>query len=142
MKMNAEQKAVFATMTAEQRAAYDKLPNDTMKAQALKTNAEKAASIAAKAKDADPKAPKVPKVSAADNRPITLIVDKNPKREGSAAHARFALYVTGMTVDAYIATCKEKLGKSQPGAARDARADISWDTKHKYITVPEATKAA
>ena len=33
---------------------------------------------------------------------IRLKTDKNPKREGSAAHKRFALYVDGQTVDDFL----------------------------------------
>jgi hypothetical protein len=135
MKMNDEQKKMYAAMTPEQKKAYDALPNDTLKAQTfagIKAKAAKAAEETKKTKE-----PKVPKVHAADSRVITLVVEKNPKRETSAAHARFALYKTGMTVDAYIATCADKLAKIQPGVKRDARADIAWDVKHKHITVSE-----
>ena len=48
--------------------------------------------------------------------------DNNPKREGSASAARFALYQDGMTV----------------GEAMEAgvtRGDINWDAKHDYISV-------
>ena len=51
---------------------------------------------------------------------ITLLVDKNPKREGCASHKAFSLYKTGMTVEQFLA----KGGTS---------ADISWDTRKKYI---------
>ena len=37
-----------------------------------------------------------------DDAVILKIVDGNPKREGSAAHARFELYVSGMTVGEFI----------------------------------------
>lgn len=34
---------------------------------------------------------------------ITVLVDKNPKQEGSAARKRFSLYKTGMSVEAAFA---------------------------------------
>lgn len=53
---------------------------------------------------------------------ICLKVDKNPKREGSAAHGRFALYVDGMTV----------------GEALEAgvtSGDLQYDTAKGFITI-------
>lgn len=59
--------------------------------------------------------PKVPGTSK-----ITLLVKENPKRGASAE--RYALYKTGMTVDAYV-------------EAGGRRADIAWDVAHSYIKV-------
>lgn len=57
---------------------------------------------------------------AADNRSprITLLVTENPKR-GKSTH-RYAIYQTGMTVDAYL-------------AAGGRRANIAWDLKRGFI---------
>lgn len=59
---------------------------------------------------------------------IKLVAEKNPKREGSASHARFALYRNDITVEAYLEACVKK-GQQR----RAARADIDWDTKRKFI---------
>jgi hypothetical protein len=56
---------------------------------------------------------------------ISVLVDKNPKRESSDAGQRFALYKNGMTVGAAL-------------AAGVLRADISWDTRHGFISIKEA----
>jgi len=49
---------------------------------------------AAVAKTSSPRTPK--------SAVIRLKTDKNPKREGSAAHKRFALYADGQTVDDFL----------------------------------------
>ena len=51
---------------------------------------------------------------------IKILVDKNPKREGSAAHGRFAMYRNGMKVSAFI---------DGGGTA----VDIGYDLKKGYI---------
>jgi len=53
---------------------------------------------------------------------ITVLVDKNPKREGSSAHERFNLYRTGMTVSQYV----EAGGRT---------GDLTYDEKHSFISV-------
>lgn len=63
---------------------------------------------------------------------IRVVADKNPKREKSASHARFALYASGQTVESYIVRCVEK-GQLR----RAARADIDWDVKHKFIELTD-----
>ena len=58
----------------------------------------------------------------ADSATIKLLVQGNPKREGSKAHGRFAAYVDGMTV----------------GAALDAGVttpDLVYDSKHGFISI-------
>lgn len=90
----------------------------------------KAASSKSRAPKAE-KAPKAPKAEKAaktpntrftDDMTITLLVDKNPKREGSTGYAHFALYFTGQTV-------------GQALAAGVTRADLLWDTNHSFISV-------
>lgn len=49
-------------------------------------------------------------------------VVSNPKRPGSMAHTRFALYREGMTVGAFL----------KAGGRRD---DLSWDVKHGHIKI-------
>ncbi len=55
-----------------------------------------------------------------DNEIITVLVTGNPKRAGSAAYERFALYRTGMTVGQFLAT-------------GGLRVDITWDVNHGFI---------
>jgi hypothetical protein len=83
-----------------------------------------------------PKEPKAPKAPTAPKAPresrfakvygpnavITLLVDKNPKRPGSASAPRFDLYATGMTV----AQWRAKGGRWD---------DMSWDVGHGFISV-------
>jgi len=63
------------------------------------------------------------KAKEVDNRVITVLAEKNPKRPGSKAHKAFEQYKNGMTVDAY-----KKLGPYPEGF-------IKYDVKHKYIQV-------
>jgi hypothetical protein len=73
---------------------------------------------------------KTPKVVIAGNKAnlarlglvITLLAKENPKRPGSEARDRFALYKSGMTVAQFQA----KGGKA---------VDIAWDLKHGFIKV-------
>ena len=58
----------------------------------------------------------------ADGDKIKVLVKKNPKRPGGAAHALFDLYKPGMTVAEFL-------------KAGGWRADIRWDTKQKFIEV-------
>lgn len=58
----------------------------------------------------------------ADTQIITVVAEANPKREGSAAHDRFALYRSGMTVADF---------KTAGGNA----ADLAYDVKHGHISL-------
>lgn len=51
---------------------------------------------------------------------------KNPKKEGSNAYRRFALYRDGMTVGKFLADGGISL-------------DLTWDTQHKFIRIEKAT---
>lgn len=51
---------------------------------------------------------------------ITVLADKNPKREGTKAHQRFALYRSGMKVSEFI-------------AAGGGVNDLAWDSEHGFI---------
>lgn len=55
---------------------------------------------------------------------ITALVDYNPKRAGSASHARFEKYEDGMTV-------------AEAQAAGVTAGDLLWDTKHGFIEINE-----
>ena len=63
----------------------------------------------------------------ADEAVIAEVV-ANPKKEGSRAYARFALYRAGQTVGQFVAACV-----AAGFAEREARADISWDRRHDFI---------
>lgn len=73
-----------------------------------------------------PEAPKTPKVRASKDFPrdkkITLVSEKNPKREGSKSHKRFALYKTGMTVGEFV-------------DAGGLFADLAWDAERGFVTI-------
>ena len=53
---------------------------------------------------------------------VIMTVKDNPKTPGSKAHARYALYQVGMTVDEFL-----KAGGRRP--------DINYDLNHGFITV-------
>jgi hypothetical protein len=53
---------------------------------------------------------------------IKVLVDTNPKREGSASYKRFAIYKSGMTVAEAIAK-----GLTRP--------DLNWDVDHQFISI-------
>lgn len=57
-----------------------------------------------------------------DDQVVTLLVDYNPKRVGSASNVRFENYEDGATV-------KETL------AAGLTSGDLSWDVAHDYIVI-------
>ncbi len=63
---------------------------------------------------------------------IELRVTDNPKRAGSMASRRFALYRDGMTVSAYLRACE---GLDQPDVARKSRDDLKWDVAHGFIRI-------
>ena len=66
---------------------------------------------------------KGPKGAALDAT-ITVLTDKNPKREGSKAHAVFALYASGMTVQDFM-----------NAAGPAATSNIVYDAAHGFIAV-------
>lgn len=93
--------------------------------------APKAKLAVAKATPAPVKAPKAeteekgPRVSRIagelEGKKLVVLVAENPKREGTASHARFALYKNGMTyAEALEAGVKN--------------ADIHWDMAHEFIS--------
>jgi hypothetical protein len=54
------------------------------------------------------------------DKTISVLAEKNPKREGTKAYDRFKLYKDGMTVAEFI---------KKGGSA----ADVSYDVEHKHI---------
>lgn len=61
---------------------------------------------------------------------ITVLAEANPKREGSSAHARFALYKKAKTVGEYIDACV-----AAGHERRKARLDLRHDIEHGYIAI-------
>ena len=59
-----------------------------------------------------------------DQRKIKILVDENPKQQGSESRERFKLYKNGMTIKAFL-----------DGGGK--RIDITWDTKKGYIRLEE-----
>lgn len=59
------------------------------------------------------------------NTVIRINTDGNPKREGTLAHARFALYEDGMTIAEYV-------------AAGGRSSDVHYDSDHGDITLEAA----
>lgn len=64
-----------------------------------------------------------------DSRVITFVAE-NPKKKGSSAHARFALYKVGMTVSEFV-------------AAGGTLGDVKWDAERGFIkfTLEDAADA-
>lgn len=137
---DAAQKAVSddvveARMTLKSRM-FDRLLDTAwtpeQAAQELGVRASKESKMARKTNGASPKAkapktPRAPKAEGAYTRlakdgKITVLAEKNPKREGTESYDRFKLYKTGMTVAAFL----DKGGKS---------IDLSYDAKKGYIKV-------
>lgn len=71
-----------------------------------------------------PKAQRGPRPVLRDDRIIRLLVDKNPKKVTSKAHAKFALYRDGMTVSEY----------REAGGTAD---EIKWDAERSFIRVED-----
>jgi hypothetical protein len=72
-----------------------------------------------------------------DDWKIKLVAATNPKREGSDAAARFALYKDGMTVAEFLEACAA-LGQQLNGKPMPRfrfRADIKWDEAKGFITL-------
>lgn len=66
-----------------------------------------------------------PRTSASRSDPRVITnVQPNPKKPGSASHARFALYEEGMTVAQFC-------------AKGGSPADVKWDAERSYITLED-----
>lgn len=83
-------------------------------------------------KQAAPATEQAAQSAIAISRPLWCLTLVNPKKPGSASHARFALYAEHKTVEAYVAAC---VALGQPNARRNATADIAWDVKHGFISL-------
>lgn len=99
-------------------------PEDTTmsdRAKAAKP-AKKKAAAAAGATNGEAKAARGRRSAFNADAKIKVLAKENPKREGSRAHERFALYKDGMTVGAFL----EKGG---------SLGDLRYDTKHGFVQI-------
>lgn len=103
---------------SKQKEAADK------KAAAEKAKADKKAAADLKKADAakSKQATELAKSRIGADETVTVLVPSNPKREGSEAHKRFALYQNGMTVKAFL-------------DAGGTMADVTWDLGHRLISL-------
>ena len=69
------------------------------------------------------------KPNISDGAKIVVLAGENPKREGSEAHGRFALYRSGMKVSTFI----EKGGR---------RIDLAYDAAKEYIRIDDPETVA
>jgi hypothetical protein len=120
-KARASRKAALAVIEAE-TPAPEKVAKPK-KERPAKVKAEKQEGRAAR-------------VSSSDAEVITAVV-ANPKKPGSRAHARFAIYSAGQTIAAFVEACV-KAGYPE----REARADISWDRRKGFISIGAEAAAA
>ena len=78
--------------------------------------------------DPVPVAARAQRATYSDTARIKVLVPENPKREGSAAHARFAHYYGSATVGNFV---------TATGNRRKALQDITWDVAHGFIKVTD-----
>lgn len=113
---------VKTTKADKKLAAVAKKINAAPKAD--KAEAKKGSKKAAKSSEprttADTFAPS--SVAEDTSKKIKVLVDENPKREGSESAKRFAFYKNGMTIAAAL----------EKGVTVG---DIRWDVKHEYIAL-------
>lgn len=86
-------------------------------------------------------APQTAATRYADDMVIMVLAEANPKKAGSMAAGRFALYTSGMTVAEYrdaVVKHDEALGLSRKQGMLDSRNDLAFDSERAYIAV--ATK--
>lgn len=62
---------------------------------------------------------------------ITLLVEGNPKREGSKAHAVFSHYENGQTIADFCAA----LEATDPDMVKEATPNLVYDAKHGFIEI-------
>lgn len=62
---------------------------------------------------------------------ITLLVEANPKREGSKAHAVFSHYENGMTIADFCAA----LEATDAEMVKEATPNLVYDAKHGFIEI-------
>ena len=87
-----------------------------------------ASQVDAERRAANPRAIAAPvsaREATTDQRVIRVLVETNPKRRGTSAHDRFALYRDGMTVAQFL-------------AAGGTRGDLTWDQERAFIRLAPA----
>lgn len=62
---------------------------------------------------------------------ISLLVETNPKREGSKAHAVFSHYEDGQTIADFCAA----LEATAPEMVKEATPNLVYDAKHGFISI-------
>jgi hypothetical protein len=62
---------------------------------------------------------------------INLLVETNPKREGSKAHAVFSHYEDGQTIAEFCAA----LEATDPEMVKEATPNLVYDAKHGFISI-------
>ncbi len=67
----------------------------------------------------------------AETAVITLLVDSNPKREGSKANAVFSHYESGQTIAEFCAA----LEATDPEMVKEATPNLVYDAKHGFIEI-------
>jgi len=118
---------------AKEKANSAKPAGEVTRAAQAATDAKmKEANAAAKKATEAKAAAHKQKEDALKARKIKIVAEKNPKREGSASHGRFAIYKNGMTVGQYLAACE-----SAKHSTRAARSDIAWDQEHGFIQLSD-----
>lgn len=75
----------------------------------------------------------MPSPTYAENLRIEVLVQANPKREGTATHKRWALYRSGMTVGEFLDAARKDEGDRSP--RHKYLADVRWDADHGFIAV-------
>lgn len=94
---------------------------------------------------AEPKAPRIPRVSPYAGKSIYLNREnelvgpegKNPKRPGTNGFTAFSQYVEGNSVEAQIALWKNTMVTTKTGKVKPVgdMADIRWDSDHGFIVI-------
>lgn len=91
----------------------------------------------------EPKQPAAPRgqYSNPDHR-ITLLVQSNPRREGTQGFYSFQLYREGMTYDDYIKSAYDNTIVCSNGSNFDGPKQVHflWDVQHGFIGVYDSTK--
>lgn len=72
----------------------------------------------------------------ANDHVITVLVNTCPKRHGSKSAKVWQVYKSGQTVAEYMEAHKKANAHYTPMSC------LTWDTKHKFVSVGPAKKAA
>lgn len=81
-----------------------------------------------------------PRTDLTDDLVIRVLVEKNPKRKGTAAYKRFNVYKDGMTVGEFLDAAHKLEKKAKPRYRY--LTDLHWDKDREFIKVVSADEAA